>query len=77
MVAGHEDDLAVGAERLADGLQHGPRGFERLVHRAVAQLEDVAEDDEPVDAVEGAEEGALGRGTAQDVDVVAGPEVEV
>jgi len=43
----------------------------------VAELEDVPEDDEPVDAVEGAEESALGRGSAQDVDVVAGPEVEV
>jgi hypothetical protein len=43
----------------------------------VAELEDVPEDDEPVDAFEGAEEGALGRGPAQDVDVVAGPEVEV
>ena len=77
MVAGHEDDLAVGAERLADGLQHRPRGLERVVHRAVAQLEQVAEDDEPVDAVEGGEQGVLGGGPAQDVDVAAGPEVEV
>ena len=57
--------------------QHGPRGLERLVHRAVAQLEQVAEDHEPVDAVQGAEQGVLGRGPAQDVDVAAGPEVEV
>ena len=34
-------------------------------------------DDQPVDAVEGAEQRLLGRGPAQDVDVVAGPEVEV
>ena len=47
------------------------------MHRAVAQLEDVAEDDEPVDAVERAEQRALRGGPAQDVDVVAGPEVEV
>ena len=77
MVARHQDDLAVGAQGFADGLQHGPRGLERLVHRAVAQLEQVAEDDEPVDAVEGGEQGVLGGGTAQDVDVAAGPEMEV
>ena len=77
MVAGDQDDLAVGAQRLADGLQHGPRGLQRLVHRAVAQLEQVAEDDEPVDAVEGGEQRLLGGGPAQDVDVAAGPEVEV
>ena len=47
------------------------------MHRAVAQLEEVAEDDEPVDAVEGGEQGVLGGGTAQDVDVAAGPEMEV
>ena len=47
------------------------------MHRAVAQLEDVAENDEPVDAVEGAEQGLQGRGPAQHVDVVAGPEVEI
>ena len=55
----------------------GRGGLQRLVHRAVAQLEQVAEDDEPVDAVEGAEQSLLGGGPAQDVDVVAGPEVEV
>ena len=43
----------------------------------VAQLEEVAEDDEPVDAVEGGEQRVLGGGTAQDVDVAAGPEMEV
>jgi hypothetical protein len=77
VVAGHEDDLAVGAERLADGLQHRPCRLERVVHRAVAQLEQVAEDDEPVDPVEGGEQGGLGGGTAQDVDLAAGPEMEV
>ena len=77
MVAGHEHDLAVGPERLADGCERRPRGLERVVHRAVAQLEQVAEDDEAVDAVEGGEQGVLGGGTAQDVDVAAGPEMEV
>ena len=77
MVAGDQHHLAVVAQRLADGLQHGPRRLQRLVHRAVAQLEQVAEDDEPVDPVEGAEQSLLGGGPAQDVDVVAGPEVEV
>ena len=77
MVAGHQDDLAVGPQGLAHGLQHGPRRLERLVHRPVAQLEDVAEDDEPVDAVERGEQRVLGGGTAQDVDVAAGPEMEV
>ena len=38
---------------------------------------DVAEDDEPVDAVERGEQRVLGGGTAQDVDVAAGPEMEV
>ena len=77
MVAGDEDHLAVVAQRLADGLQHGPGGLQRLVHRAVAQLEQVAEDDEPVDPVEGGEQSLLGGGPAQDVDVASGPEVEV
>ena len=77
VVAGDQHHLAVGAQGLADGLEHGPRGLQRVVHRAVAQLEQVAEDDEPVDAVEGAEQRLLGGGPAQDVDVVAGPEVEV
>ena len=43
----------------------------------MAQLEEIAEDDETVDAVEGAEQRLLGRRPAQDVDVAAGPEVEV
>jgi hypothetical protein len=77
VVAGDEDDLAVRAQGLSDGLQHGSRRLERPVHRALAELEDVAEDDEPVDAVERRGQRALGRGPAQDVDVVAGPEVEV
>ena len=33
----------------ADRLQHRPRGLERAARRPVAQLEDVAEQDEPVD----------------------------
>ena len=77
MVAGDEHHLAVGAQGLADRLQHGPRGLQRIVHRAVTQLEQVPEDHQPVDAVEGAEQRLLGRGPAQDVDAVAGPEVEV
>jgi hypothetical protein len=43
----------------------------------VTQLEEIAEDDEPVDPVEGGEQGGLGGGTAQDVDLAAGPEMEV
>jgi hypothetical protein len=43
----------------------------------VAQFEEVAEDDEPVDAVEGADQGVPAGGTAQDVDVAASPEMEV
>jgi crotonobetainyl-CoA:carnitine CoA-transferase CaiB-like acyl-CoA transferase len=43
----------------------------------VAQLERVAEDHESLDAVEGGDQGGLGGWAAQDVDVAAGPEVEV
>jgi len=77
VVARHEHDLAVGAERVPDRAQYGPRGLERIVHRAVAQLERVAEHDQPVDAVQGAHEGRLRGGATQDVDARAGTEVEV
>jgi hypothetical protein len=43
----------------------------------VAQLEEIAQNDEPIDAVKGGEQSGLGGGTAQDVDFAAGPEMEI
>ena len=50
MVAGHQHDLAVRAERAAEVREHRPGDLGRLAVRRLAQLEAVAEDHEPVDA---------------------------
>ena len=51
VVAGHEHDLAVGAERRARLREERPRRRERLAQRPLAQLERVAEQHEPLDPV--------------------------
>ena len=59
VVAGDDDQLAV-RHRLAQRGDHRRRGLEHLGQRAVAQLEHVAEQDEPVDSVERLEQAARG-----------------
>ena len=72
VVAGHEHDLGV-AERLADRREHRLGGGERVARRPVAQLERVAEQDEPVDAAAGGSSSASSAGRAtQDVDAGRG-----
>ena len=77
MVAGDEHHLGVRAERPADRREHGTRGGERLAQRPVAQLEGVAEQDEPAGAVEAREQRFARGRAAQDVDAVARAEVQV
>ena len=48
VIAGDDHHLARRAQRRTDLPQHGPRGAERLAHRALAQLEHVAEQHQPV-----------------------------
>ena len=48
MVAGDDDDLALGTERGADLAQHGRGRAQRVADRSVAQLEHVPEEDQAV-----------------------------
>jgi hypothetical protein len=52
VVAGQQHDLGVRGQRGADALEHGARRVDGVDERTVAQLEDVAEQDEPVDVAE-------------------------
>ena len=78
VVAGNEDDVPAG-ERRADGAEE-LAGFEqRLAERAVAELDDVAEEDDPlgVDPLDGLEQPLAHRRPAQDVVPGSGAEMEV
>ena len=77
VVAGHEHDLRVRAQRLPDRGEDLLRGVERLGHRAVAQLERVAQDHQPVGARELGQQRLARRGVAQDVGLGAAAEVQV
>ena len=56
VVARHEDDLALGAHARADRAQHRPRERGRVAAAPGQQLDDVAEQHEPVDVVERGEQ---------------------
>ena len=48
MVAGDDDDLGGRAEHLTERLQDGAGELERVPRRALAQLDDIAEEHDPV-----------------------------
>ena len=77
VVAGHEDRLAPGAEARADRPQHGLGDLHRAARAALEQLDDVAEEHEPVDAVERAQERVERGVDAQHVAAQARAEVQV
>ena len=76
MVAGHDHQLAPG-ERVADPGQGGGAGVEHLGQRAVAELEHVAEQDQPLDVLELRQQQLPEARAAQQVTAAAEPEVEV
>ena len=76
VVAGNEHDVAAG-EGLADCLEERAGRIERDAERALAELEHVAEEDQPVDVGGRLEEPFDDRLAAQHVGPVAGAEVEV
>jgi hypothetical protein len=67
VVAGEHDDFAPG-ERAAEVLEEWARGGERVAARPVAQLEDVAEQHEPIDVAQRLQQHGAQLGAAQDVD---------
>ena len=75
VVAGDDDDLAVGAESLADGADDRRGAGHRPARLTGHQLQRVAEQHEPLDAVEGIKQPGARRRRLEDV--VAGPVPEV
>ena len=65
------------ANTATEVLEEGPCGVDRVAARPVAQLEQVAEQDQPVDVGELGEQRLAQLGPAQQVDVVARTEVDV
>jgi hypothetical protein len=76
VVARNEDDLGVG-QAGPYGPQHGLGDRERLVERAVAQLERVAQQHELLDAVEALQQRIERGRVAQDIGLRAGAQVQV
>ena len=77
VVAGHDDDLGAGRERAADRAQDRLGALERLARRSVAQLERVAQQHEPVDAVSRGSSTSSARGRREHVGAGADAEVQV
>ena len=78
VVAGGQQQLAVGAERPPDVLEERAGDLDRVAVRPVAQLEPVAEDHEPVDAVAAPRTSALADlGPPQHVGLRARADVQV
>jgi hypothetical protein len=77
VVAGEDHHLAPGAESLADAVKDARSRGERVPDRAFAQLEHIAEEHEPIDALELGEQGVAGRGIAETVTPAPRPQVEV
>ena len=76
MVSGHQDD-APADHRLAHRLQQRAGRRQRFVHRAVAQLQQVAGHDQLVGDVHGSQQGRPRAIGAQDVDSRARAQVQV
>ncbi len=77
MVARHEDDLAAGSQPRPDRPQHRRRDGPHLAGADLEQLDDVAQEHEPVDAVQRVQERGQRLGAAQDVTAQPRAEVEV
>jgi hypothetical protein len=77
VVSGHDDDLALAAEPFADRAQHGLSRLHRLPRATLGQLDDVAEEDQPRDAVESLEQRLERLAMAQHVTPEPGSEVEI
>ncbi len=67
MVAGDDHHLALAAECAAELTQHRIGGGQRPVQGSVAQLEHVAQQDQPVELADGGDERSAGRIGPQDV----------
>ena len=76
VVAGDDHQLGI-AERPGELRERGRRGVERLAQRPVAQLEHVAEQDEPVDPVDRLEQPGPKRLAAHQIGAAGQPEVEI
>ena len=74
MVAGHDHDLALGAEPGAELAQHRVGGRRRA---SSAELEHVAEQHQPVDLGKCVEQALARERLAQHVDPAAQPEMQV
>ena len=76
VVSGHDHDPPV-ADRLAERLEERPRDLQHLGDGPVPHLEDVAEQDHLVGALDGTGEQLRELGAAHEVRAGAGAEVEV
>ena len=77
MVAGHDDDLVLAAQPLAERAQDRLGDLHRLSRATLRQFDDVAEEHETLDAVEGVEQRIERLIVAQDVAAQAGAEVQI
>jgi hypothetical protein len=78
VVAGDDHNFPLGTERLGQRAQDRPGLGQRVTHRALAQLEHVAEQYEPVDPVrERLQQWRARLGLAQDIPPRAHPQVQV
>ncbi len=77
VVAAEHQQLAVGPERAAEILEQRAGERERVAVRAVAQLEPVAEDHEPVDAAHGLHQRLAQLGAPQQVSPLGRADVKV
>ena len=77
VIARHDHDLGAAPSALADRASTGRGRGERVAERALAQLEHVAEQHQPVDAGERLEQRARGSRRAQHVAPRARAEVQV
>ncbi len=76
VVTGEDHDLTSG-EGAPQLLEERPRGRERVASRAVAQLEHVAEQHQPIDVLERLDQHPPRPGTAQHVGARAGAEMKI
>ncbi len=77
VIAAQHQQLAVGPERAAEVLEQRAGEGERVAVRAVAQLEPVAEDHEPVDSAHGLDQWLAQLGAPQQVRPLGRAHVQV